>query len=44
MSKTKGVRNVKITVIQPPYFAGDKPDEFIADFLIGGSNEKNRIY
>ena len=25
---------MKITVIQPPYFAGDNPDEFIADFLI----------
>ncbi len=30
---------MKITVIQPPYFAGETPDEFIADFLI---NELNK--
>jgi predicted amidohydrolase len=31
---------MKITVIQPPYFAGERPDEKIADFLI---NELERI-
>ena len=25
---------MKITVVQPPYHAGDRPDERIADFLI----------
>ena len=25
---------MKITVVQPPYFAGEKPDEKIADFLM----------
>ncbi len=25
---------MKITVVQPPYFAGEKPDEKIADFLL----------
>lgn len=25
---------MKITVVQPPYFAGDKPDEMIAQFLM----------
>ena len=25
---------MKITVVQPPYFVGDNPDEKIADFLI----------
>lgn len=37
----KGDGVVKITVIQPPYFAGDKPDEFIADFLIDELNKSN---
>ncbi len=32
---------MKITVIQPPYFAGDNPDEYIADFLIKKLNEAN---
>jgi predicted amidohydrolase len=31
---------MKITVIQPPYFAGERPDEKIADFLI---NELEKI-
>lgn len=26
---------MKITVVQPPYFCGDNPDEKIADFLMG---------
>lgn len=30
---------MKITVIQPPYFAGDTPDEYIADFLISELNK-----
>ncbi len=30
---------MKITVIQPPYFAGDNPDEYIANFLIEKLNE-----
>ncbi len=32
---------MKITVIQPPYFAGDTPDEYIADFLINELNKAN---
>ena len=32
---------MKITVIQPPYFAGEKPDEFISDFLINELNKSN---
>ena len=27
-------KNMKITVVQPPYFAGETPDEVIAEFLI----------
>ncbi|MBO5089473.1 MAG: carbon-nitrogen hydrolase family protein [Clostridia bacterium] len=30
---------MKITVIQPPYFAGESPDEVIANFLIEKLNE-----
>ena len=32
---------MKITVIQPPYFAGETPDEFIADFLIDELNKSD---
>ena len=32
---------MKITVIQPPYFAGENPDEFIADFLINELNKSD---
>ena len=31
---------MKITVVQPPYFAGEKPDEKIADFLM---NELQKV-
>ena len=31
---------MKITVVQPPYFIGDNPDEKIADFLI---NELQKV-
>ena len=31
---------MKITVVQPPYFAGDKPDEVIAEFLL---NEMKKV-
>ncbi len=41
MKKTtvKGGIFLKITVIQPPYFAGESPDEVIANFLIEKLNE-----
>lgn len=33
---------MKITVVQPPYFAGENPDETIAEFLINELNNAER--
>ena len=33
-NKQRQVKKMKLTVIQPKYYAGDKPDEQIAAFLL----------